>query len=283
MLPTKFHFIWPSGFRGEDFFESANQKQELPMEAMFVNGSQQNEQSLERTFQRWFLPSFTSFGWGVSEEKIKMWKVNRRHTTDAKWWQKLTLPLARWAKSTLHSSKTSFNEKFIQMWSIQIAKNKKTTQCFRSNPELKSATFQIQNVFPKIEGLLQSKPRHIFRINYHIALICEYSNMMSFIGYVNNAVIKLPIYFNSHMHIFRQIKASFLYDFVHLYYRTVVHTIIKMFVLFLYIFIFSEKKPWTNYIYWLVYYKLLHSIASDTDTCLLINFTNFEHCACFCC
>jgi hypothetical protein len=34
----------------------------------------------------------------VSEEKIKMWKVNGRQTTDAKWWQKLTLPLARWAK-----------------------------------------------------------------------------------------------------------------------------------------------------------------------------------------
>jgi hypothetical protein len=31
---------------------------------------------LERTF----LPSFTSFGRGVSEEKIKMWKVNRRRT-----------------------------------------------------------------------------------------------------------------------------------------------------------------------------------------------------------
>jgi hypothetical protein len=46
--------------------------------AMFVNGSGQNEQSLERTFHRCFLPSFTSFGWGVSEEKIKMWKVNRR-------------------------------------------------------------------------------------------------------------------------------------------------------------------------------------------------------------
>jgi hypothetical protein len=42
-------FIWPSGFRGEDFFKSANQKQELPMAAMFVNGSGQNEQSLERT------------------------------------------------------------------------------------------------------------------------------------------------------------------------------------------------------------------------------------------
>ena len=80
MLPTKFRFIWPSGFRGEDLKKLANQKQELPMAAMFVNGSGQNEQSLERTFHKWFLPSFTSFGWGVSEEKIKMWKVNRRRT-----------------------------------------------------------------------------------------------------------------------------------------------------------------------------------------------------------
>jgi hypothetical protein len=40
----------------------ANQKQELPMVAMFVDGSGQNEQSLERTFHRRFLPSFTSFG-----------------------------------------------------------------------------------------------------------------------------------------------------------------------------------------------------------------------------
>jgi hypothetical protein len=92
MLPTKFRFIWPSGYRGEDFleinqsetriacgghvckrigtkcqsnlyrgpaidasyqvsvhlakwfqrrrfFKSANQKQELPMAAMFVHGS----------------------------------------------------------------------------------------------------------------------------------------------------------------------------------------------------------------------------------------------------
>jgi hypothetical protein len=62
------------------FFKSANQKQELPMAVMFVNGSGQNEHSLERTFHRCFLPSFTSFGWGVSEEKIKMWKVNGRQT-----------------------------------------------------------------------------------------------------------------------------------------------------------------------------------------------------------
>jgi hypothetical protein len=49
MRPTKFRFIWPSGFRGEDFLKSANQKQELPMAAMFVNGSAQNEQFLDRT------------------------------------------------------------------------------------------------------------------------------------------------------------------------------------------------------------------------------------------
>ena len=38
MLPTKFRFIWPSGFIGEDFKKSANQKQELPVVAMFGNG-----------------------------------------------------------------------------------------------------------------------------------------------------------------------------------------------------------------------------------------------------
>ena len=80
MIPTKFRFIWPSGFRREDLKKSANQKQELPMAAMFVDGSGQNKQSLERTFHRCFLPSFSSFGWGVSEEKIKMWKVNGRRT-----------------------------------------------------------------------------------------------------------------------------------------------------------------------------------------------------------
>jgi hypothetical protein len=62
MLPTKFRFIWPSGFGGEDLKKSANQKQELPVVAMFVNRSGQNEQSLERTFHRSFLPSFSSFG-----------------------------------------------------------------------------------------------------------------------------------------------------------------------------------------------------------------------------
>jgi hypothetical protein len=43
MLLTKFHIIWPSGFRGNAVLE-INKKQELPMIAMFVNGSNRNEQ-----------------------------------------------------------------------------------------------------------------------------------------------------------------------------------------------------------------------------------------------
>jgi hypothetical protein len=42
MLPTKLWFIWSRGFREEDFFKSTNQKQELPVSVMFVNGSRQN-------------------------------------------------------------------------------------------------------------------------------------------------------------------------------------------------------------------------------------------------
>ena len=39
MLPTKFRYISPNGFRGEEFLTSANQKQESSVAAMFVNGS----------------------------------------------------------------------------------------------------------------------------------------------------------------------------------------------------------------------------------------------------
>jgi hypothetical protein len=46
MLPTELRFIWPNGFRGEEFKKSANQKQELPVVAMFANGSGRNEQTL---------------------------------------------------------------------------------------------------------------------------------------------------------------------------------------------------------------------------------------------
>jgi hypothetical protein len=35
-------FILPSGFRGDEFKKSANQKQESPVAAMLINGSERN-------------------------------------------------------------------------------------------------------------------------------------------------------------------------------------------------------------------------------------------------
>jgi hypothetical protein len=44
MFLNKFQFIWPSGFREDDLKKSANQKQDSPVAAMFVNGSGRNVQ-----------------------------------------------------------------------------------------------------------------------------------------------------------------------------------------------------------------------------------------------
>ena len=46
MLTTEFRFIWPNAFREEEFKKSANQKQESPVTAKFLNASGWNEQSL---------------------------------------------------------------------------------------------------------------------------------------------------------------------------------------------------------------------------------------------
>jgi hypothetical protein len=45
MLPTKFQFIWQSGFR-EDFLEINQSETRMDCGAIFVNGSKLNEQSL---------------------------------------------------------------------------------------------------------------------------------------------------------------------------------------------------------------------------------------------
>ena len=78
MLPTTFRFIWQSGFKGEDFQKSTNQKQELPVAVIFVNGQGRNVQSLQRTSHRCILPSFGSFGKAVSEEKIFQKSTNQK-------------------------------------------------------------------------------------------------------------------------------------------------------------------------------------------------------------
>ena len=67
MLPTKFRFIWPRCFRGEDLKKTANQKQESPVAAILANGSGQNVQSLDASYQ-----VSVHLAQGTSEENIKM-------------------------------------------------------------------------------------------------------------------------------------------------------------------------------------------------------------------
>ena len=77
------HLAWR--FHRRRFFQnSTSQKQEWPVVAMFVNGSDRNEQSLQRTFHRCFLSSFGSFGKAVSEEKIFLnWPIRKKNCL---WW-----------------------------------------------------------------------------------------------------------------------------------------------------------------------------------------------------
>ena len=44
---------------------------------MFVNGSGRNEYRYRGPSIDASYLSFTSFGWGISEEKVKMWKVKQ--------------------------------------------------------------------------------------------------------------------------------------------------------------------------------------------------------------
>ena len=83
MLPTTFQSIWPSCFRVEDFQKSTNQKQELPVAAIFVNGSGQNQQSLQRTFHKCYLPSFGSFGKAISEKIFRNQPIRNKNCL---WW-----------------------------------------------------------------------------------------------------------------------------------------------------------------------------------------------------
>ena len=75
MLPTKFR-LQPCLLNDRDKMSnlhrghSIDNSYQVPVVAMFVNRSGQNEQSSQRTFHRCFLPSFGSFDQAVSEEKI---------------------------------------------------------------------------------------------------------------------------------------------------------------------------------------------------------------------
>ena len=42
MLPAKLQFIWPTGFRGEDFLEIDQSKTRIPVVALFANEMELN-------------------------------------------------------------------------------------------------------------------------------------------------------------------------------------------------------------------------------------------------
>jgi hypothetical protein len=99
MHPTKFRFIWQSGFKGEDFFRNQpirnknglwwpclltdRDKMTILYRGPSIDASYQVSVHLAEGFQR------------------RRLKCEKLRTTDTKWWQKLTLPLARWAKKVM--------------------------------------------------------------------------------------------------------------------------------------------------------------------------------------
>ena len=116
MLSIKFRFIWPSGFREEDFFQKlTNQIPELPVAIMFVNELGQNEQSLQRSFHRCFLPSFSSFGQEVSEEK------NLKKSTNQKQELPVVAMFVNGSGRNRQSLQRTFHRCFYQV-SIHLAK-----------------------------------------------------------------------------------------------------------------------------------------------------------------
>ena len=61
-----------------------NQKQELPVAAMFINGSGRTVQYVQKTFHGCFLPRFSSFGQAVSEDNIFLNRPIR--INNCLWW-----------------------------------------------------------------------------------------------------------------------------------------------------------------------------------------------------
>lgn len=90
--------------------------------------------------------------------------------------------------------------------------------------------------------------RYCVTVNQVMMSTVNINMTSSFIDYINNAVIKLPVYLICTCVLFDKVNTQFLCDLMNLY-RTVVHTNIKMFVLVLFISIyFSVKNNKDNHI-----------------------------------
>jgi hypothetical protein len=79
MLPTKFRFIWSSGFRGEDFLEINQSETRIAYGGHVCKRIGTKWAIFIEDLPRCFLPSFDSFGPAVSEEKIFL-EINQSET-----------------------------------------------------------------------------------------------------------------------------------------------------------------------------------------------------------
>ena len=84
MLPTKFWFIWQSGFRGEDFCRNQpiRNKNYLWRPCLLTDWDKISN-LYKRTFHRCFLPSFGSFGQAVSEKIFRNRPIRNKNRL---WW-----------------------------------------------------------------------------------------------------------------------------------------------------------------------------------------------------
>ena len=155
MLPTKVRFIWPSGFRGEDFFRN----QPIRNKNCLVNGSGRNEQLYQVTVHL-----AKQFQW-VSEEfedtkgviQISVSQKNRKHNCQKKKIQNDK----QW--STKHTYKTK-DHRVTQIplktgdeirWSVRVNSSFSTS----STRRVDSALFNNWNRVAKIARKVANRNR----------------------------------------------------------------------------------------------------------------------------
>ena len=99
IIPAKSQFNWLSGFWQEDFFKFQPMRTHYgPWQPCWISNQHQKhksgrEPSSEHFWQAWLI-SVQRF----QRRRFKCEKLTDGRTTDAYPWQKLTWPMARWAK-----------------------------------------------------------------------------------------------------------------------------------------------------------------------------------------
>jgi hypothetical protein len=132
----------------------SSQKQELLVVTMFVNGSERNEHYLQKTFHRWFLPSFGSFGQAVSEEKI----FRNRTITNNNWLWQPCVSTDRAKLSTLYR-RPSLNASYqvsVYLASEAVSKEKNLKKLTNQKQLLPVAAIFVNGTGPNVHSLYRT-------------------------------------------------------------------------------------------------------------------------------